>query len=130
MTFCGMPSNNERTAARSPALAAVTSGTLVVSAASAAPARIEELSSPAKMVAHLFIGILPLETVLIDRSVSPVPNSQLLLIQILDRPPAPHRSGACSLKAIRLQPDGSCEGPRCVRGDLLVDHTLARQNQR
>src|SRR5262245_12335106 len=66
MTFCGMPFNKELTAARSPALAAVTSGTLVVSAASAAPARIEEPSSPAKMVAHLFIGILPLETVLID----------------------------------------------------------------
>src|SRR5262249_39343231 len=50
------------TAARSPALAAVTSGTLLwltLSAASAAPARIEELSRPASTMVHLFIGVLP-----------------------------------------------------------------------
>src|SRR5262245_35954434 len=114
MTFCGMPTNNERTAARSPALAAVTSGTLVVSAASAAPARIEEPSSPAKMVAHFFIGILPLETVLIDCSVIDRSEFPILVVQTLDRAPAPHCSSAYSLKAIRLQPIGSYEGPRCA----------------
>src|SRR5712691_618982 len=73
MTFSGMPFSNDRTAARSPALAAVTSGTLllltvVVSAASAAPARIEELSRPASTMAHLFIGVLPHKSVLIEHS--------------------------------------------------------------
>src|SRR5262245_37666506 len=127
MTFCGTPFNKERTAARSPALAAVTSGTLVVSAASAAPARIEELSSPAKMVAHLFIGILPLETVLSVRS-GLQPSSATL-----DRPstsrsshlpePTPSRSGWCAWHP------ATHEGPRCARGPSL-NHTLARQNER
>src|SRR5215470_3830982 len=71
MTFCGMPFSKDCTAARSPALAAVTSGTLLwltVSAASAAPARIEELSRPASTMVHLFIGVLPHMSVLVERS--------------------------------------------------------------
>src|SRR5205823_10236909 len=60
ITFCGMPFNKERTAARSPSFAAVTSGTLLVSAANAAPVKIVEPSSAARIVALMFIAVLPL----------------------------------------------------------------------
>src|SRR5881409_496520 len=66
------PFNRDCTVARSPCFAAVTSDILPAPAASAVPANIIEVMSAARIVALMFIAILPLGSSFVCRQESPV----------------------------------------------------------